>query len=176
VIGVILGALVLAACSRSQPSGPQGVAFEGGGVRFAAPLGWQVAPSGSASSGAGHWLVYLGTQALHDRCGGDSPGSCRPPVDQLVAGGVLIAWHTRNCAGPDCTLPHGEATRVGGREAIMLASQNSCGQIGETEETDYLVAVSPQRIDTIVVCARAVTEATRRTIRSFLDQVMWRTP
>jgi len=145
-------------------------------VRFTAPVGWQVEPSGSPASSSGHWLVFLGTQALHDQCGAGPTAPCRPPLDQLLAGGVLIAWYTRNCAGPDCTIPDGQATRVGGREATILASQSSCGEIGETEEADYLVAVSPQRIDTIVVCTRGVTEATQRTIRSFLDGVVWRTP
>ena len=176
MIRVLLLATLLVACSAPQSSGPQGARFDDEGVRFTAPIGWQVEPSGAATSGGGHWLVYLATQAVHERCGVDASGQCLPPLDELKPGGVLIAWYTMNCAGPDCTLPDGQPTRVGGREAAVVAARDACGQIGQTEETQYLVAVSPQRIDTIVICGRNTSESTRRTIHDFLDGVGWRTP
>lgn len=169
-------AILLAACSVSQPSGPQGVRFDDEGVRFTAPIGWQVEPSGAAALGSGHWLVYLATQTVHERCGVDASGKCLPPLDELKPGGVLIAWYTMNCAGTNCTLPAGQPTLVGGREAVVVAAPDACGQIGQTEETQYLVGVSPQRIDTIVICGRDTSESTRRTIHDFLDGVGWRTP
>lgn len=172
---VVLLAALLAACANDASSGPAGVAFEGEGVRFTAPAGWHVEGTGAAAGGA-HWLVYVATQEIHDRCGASPSGSCLPPLDELRSGGVLIAWYTRNCAGPDCTLPDGGVTRVGGREAATTVGHDSCGTIGETEETDYHVAVSPQRIDTIVVCGREVSETTHQTVRLFLDAVVWRTP
>lgn len=145
-------------------------------MRFTAPIGWQVEPSGASSAAGGHWLVYLATQALHDQCGADPSGPCPPPLEELTAGGVLIAWYTMNCAGPQCILPDGELTRVGGREAAIVAARDACGEIGQTEETAYVVAVSMQRLDTIVTCARSATAATRATLRVFLDGIVWRTP
>lgn len=175
VLAALLAAS-LAACSPAQPSGPQGVTFDRDGVRFTAPAGWRVEASGAATSGGGHWLVYLATQAIHDNCRLEGSEQCLPPLETLSPGGALIAWHSRNCAGPDCTLPDGQPTRVGGREAAVVAAQDACGGIGETEETQYLVAVSPQRIDTIVICGRGLSDATREAIRVFLENVVWRTP
>lgn len=175
MIRVVILAILLAACSAA-PTGPQGTRFDDEGVRFTAPIGWQVEPSGAATGGGGHWLVYLSPQPVHERCGVDASGQCLPPLDQLTQGSVLIAWYTMNCAGPDCTLPAGQPTRVGGREAAVVAASGACGEIGQTEETQYLVAVSPQRIDTIVICGRETSESTRRTIHDFLNGVTWRTP
>lgn len=176
MIRVVLLAALLAACSAAQPSGPQGIRFDDEGVRFTAPIGWEVEPSGASTAAGGHWLVYLATQAMHDRCSADASEQCLPPLDGLTPGGVLIAWYTMNCAGPDCTLPDGQPARVGGREAAVVAARDACGAIGQTEEEQYLVAVSPQRIDTIVVCGRGTSASTRQTIRAFLETVVWRTP
>lgn len=175
-IGLVFAAGILTSCAGAQPSGPQGIRFEGEGVRFSTPIGWHLQPTDAAVLGGGHWLVYLATQELHDQCGADPSGPCPAPLEELAVGGVLIGWYTVNCAGPQCTLPVGELTRVGAREAAFVTSRDSCGGIGQTEEADYLVAVSPQRIDTIVICGRETSEATRQTIRAFLDGVVWRTP
>ena len=175
MIRALLLAALLAGCGSTESSGLQGVHFEAEGVRFTAPLGWLVEPAQGASFG-GHWLVYVATQEVHDSCTADPSAPCPPPLEELAAGGVLIGWYTTTCAGPDCTLPDGQPTRIGRREAVRTAGHDACGGIGENEESQYLVAVSPQRIDTIVVCGRSTSEATRATISTFLDAIEWRTP
>jgi hypothetical protein len=175
MIRALLLVALLAGCGTGQSSGPAGIRFEAEGVRFTAPGGWLVEPARGASFG-GHWLVYVATQEVHDSCTADRSDPCPPPLEELSNGGVLIAWYTTTCAGPDCTLPSGEPTRVGRREAVKTGARDACGGIAQTEETQYVVAVSPQRIDTIVVCGRSTSEATRATISSFLDGIEWRTP
>src|SRR4029077_519057 len=127
-----------------------------------------VEPAGGASFG-GHWLLFLAAQGVDDNRPPGPAGPRPPPLEELSNGGVLIAWYTTPCAGPDCTLPDGQPTRVGRREAVVTGGRDACGGIGQTEETQYVVAVSPQRIDTIVVCGRNTTEPTRQTVRDFLD-------
>jgi len=59
---------------------------------------------------------------------------------------------------------------------LAIPPAEGCGQIGQTDASAYLVSVSPQRLDTIVVCSRDASTATLRTLRAFLDAVEWRTP
>jgi len=172
-------ALVLAAwltaCSTGAP-GPSGIRFEGDGMRFVAPPGWDVRTSIMVEDGPGSRVAYLANQPLHDDCTGD-PQVCPGPVDELRDDGILLIWLTTHCAGPACVPPDGTPTTVGRRIAsIADVPGSACPQVGQTEEAVYVVAVSPQRLDTIVVCARSPSVGTRATLRAFLDAVDWRTP
>jgi hypothetical protein len=172
---LLLLAAALAACSTSAPAA-SGIPFEGDGMRFVAPPGWDVRTSTMLEYGPGSRVGYLANQPLHDDCTGD-PQVCPGPVDALRDAGMLIVWLTINCAGPRCEPPPGPLTTVGGRIAsIADIPGTACPPIGQTEETVYVVAVSPQRLDTIVVCARWPSAGTRATLRAFLDAVDWRTP
>jgi len=169
-------AAALAACSAGSPS-PSGIAFEGNGVRFVAPPGWDVRTSTMLEYGPGSRIGYLANQPLRDDCSAEDPQTCPGPVDQLRDDGVLLVWLTTNCAGPRCVLPAGQWTTVGGRAAaIAEIPGTACAEIGQTEESVIVVAVSPQRLDTIVVCARLPSGGTLATLRAFLDAVDWRTP
>jgi len=67
-------------------------------------------------------------------------------------------------------------TQVGDRQAAAVAAGSVCGTIGETESTAYVVSVSPQRLDALVICARAPSDATRAALAELLAGIDWRTP
>ncbi len=170
-------AIVLAACAT--PTGSRGglERWDRDGMRFDVPAGWELLASTAAASGGSRRLLYLATQPLRDDCtAGAYAQSCRLPIDELETGGVLLWWHTTNCAGPACSLPDGSLTQVGGRDAVVVPAADGCGGIGQTDASAYLVAVTPQRLDTIVVCSRDASAFTPDTQRAFLDAVEWRTP
>lgn len=169
-------AAALTACSTGAAA-PSGIPFEGDGMRFVAPPGWDVRTSTMREDGPGSRVGYLANQPLRDDCSGD-PQVCSGPIDQLRDDGVLLIWLTTHCAGPACVPPDGTPTTVGRRMASVAEDvpANVCWAIGQTEQQVIVVAVSPQRLDTIVVCARSPSAATRATLRGFLDAVDWRTP
>ena len=176
-MGVLLPlAATLAACSTGS-SAASGLAFEGDGVRFVAPPGWDIRSASELTFAAGSGLALIANQALNDDCIGSIREDCPAPVASLRDGGVLLIWLTTHCAGPACVIPDGPLTTVGGRMAsIADLAESACPAIGQTEETIYVVAVSPQRLDTLVACGRSPSAATRTTLRTFLDAVDWRTP
>lgn len=170
-------AIVLSACAA--PTGSRGglERWDRDGVRFEVPAGWDLLASTAAASGGSRRLLYLATQPMRGDCTITAYAqTCSLPIDQLEPGGVLIWWHTTTCAGPACALPDGDLTQIGGREATAVPRAEGCGQIGQTDASAYLVAVSPQRLDTIAVCSRDASAATLGELRAFLDAVEWRTP
>jgi hypothetical protein len=175
-IATLLLVAALVACSAGSPAA-LGTAFEGPEVRFVAPPGWELRTSGDTRFGPWLGVAHIANQPLRDPCSGGDPGVCPGPVEGLRDGGLLLSWFSRHCAGPQCERPTGELTTVGGRiTSIAEVSVIACGAIGQTEETAYWVAVSPQRLDMIVVCARHPSAATLAALRGFLDAVDWRTP
>lgn len=170
-------AIALMACALPAVSGDGPERWDRDGVRFSVPAGWELLGSTAAASGGSRRLLYLATQPMHDDCTTTAYAqTCNLPIDQLEPGGVLLWWHTTACAGPACSLPDGDLTQVGGRAATAVSPAEGCGQIGQTDASAYLVAVSPQRLDTIVACSRDASAATVETLRAFLDAVEWRTP
>ncbi len=170
-------AIVLSACA--VPTGSRGglERWDREGVRFDVPAGWELLASTAAASGGSRRLLYLATQPMRDDCTTTAYAqTCSLPIDQLEPGGVLVWWHTTLCAGSACSLPDGRFTQIGGRAAVAIPPADGCGQVGQTDPSAYLVAVSPQRLDTIVVCSRDPSAATLRELRAFLDAVEWRTP
>jgi len=171
-----LALVLLVGCSGPVISGGAGQ-WDADGLRFTVPSGWELRASTMSPLGDSRRLFYLATQRLRDDCtGGATAQTCLLPVDELARGGVLVWWQATNCAGPACSLPDGELTQVGGRPAVIVATAQGCGAIGQTDATTYLVSVSPQRLDAVVVCSRDATAAAREALRSLLDAVEWRTP
>lgn len=167
---------MLAACSATEPAG-SGTPFDGSGIRFVAPPGWDVRRSSELRFGPISRVAYIANQPLHDDCTSHDPQACPGPIGQLRDDGVLLSWATTNCAGPQCVPPDGALTTVGGRMATIVdLPVTVCGAIGSTKAMAYQVAVSPQRLDTIVVCARSPSGATRLALATFLGAVDWRTP
>jgi hypothetical protein len=172
----LAGLLLLAACGGPgyAAGGPR---WDADGIRFTAPTGWQLRPSGAVRTPASARLFYLATQPLADDCSGSGEmQACRLPVDALEDGGLMLWWHRTTCAGAGCTLPDGSRTQVGDREAVMVDPAEGCGQIGQTDASAWLVQVSPQRLDAIVVCTRNADAETLATLRELLAAVDWRTP
>lgn len=174
--GWVVVAFLLAACTGPGYDGG-GPRWDADGLRFTAPTGWELRAVTAEATGGSRRLFYLATQPLADDCVAEAGAqSCGLPVDQLDPGGLLLWWHTTGCAGPDCSLPDGSATRVGDREAVVVDPANGCAAIGQTDATAYLVQVSPQRLDAIVVCTRDADAATLATLRALLAAIDWRTP
>lgn len=172
-----LGLVVLVGCAGPATLGKGPARWDADGVRFTVPDGWEVRASTMAPLGDARRLFYIATQPLRDDCSGSAGAQiCALPIDQLVPGGVLVWWHTTNCAGPACSLPGGDLTQIGGRAAVTVPAADGCAAIGQTAAAGYLVSVSPQRLDAIVVCSRDATAATLAALRAFLDVVEWRTP
>lgn len=154
-----------------------GPRWDADGIRFDVPTGWQLRPSSAVRTSASGRLLYLATQPLADDCSGSGEmRACRLPIDALEEGGLLLWWHRTDCAGTACSLPDGTLTRIGDREAVMVDPADGCGQIGQTDASAWLVQVSPQRLDAIVVCTRDAGEQTMATLRALLAAVDWRTP
>lgn len=176
---VLIGglAIVLSACATPTGSGGGLERWDRDGVRFDVPTGWELLASTAAASGGSRRVLYLATQTMRDDCTTRAYAqTCSLPIDQLKPGGVLIWWHTTICAGSACSLPDGRLTQIGGRAAAAIPPAEGCGVVGQTDASAYLVAVSPQRLDTIVVCSRDADAAQLQALRAFLDAVEWRTP
>ncbi len=175
--GAFLAVVMLVGCAGPASTGGRPTRWDADGVRFTVPDGWQVRASTMAPLGGARRLLYLATQPLRDDCsGGAGAQTCVLPIDQLAPGGVLVWWHTTTCAGPACSLPGGDLTQVGGRAAVTVPAADGCAAIGQTAASAYLVSVSPQRLDAIVVCSRDASAATLASLRALLDAVEWRTP
>lgn len=171
-----MAALALAACAGPgyDAGGPR---WDADGLRFTAPTGWALRSSTAARTDGSGRVLYLATQPLRDDCTGEAGAQdCALPLDELEPGGLLLWWHTTSCAGADCSIAEGSLTRVGDREAAVVDPANGCGEIGQTDATAYLVQVSPQRLDAIVVCTRDADDATLAALRGLLAAIDFRTP
>jgi len=163
-------AALLAACS--QPPGNVLVA-ERGGFRIALPDGWEGRATEPADWANHRTVAILASQPLDPHC---DAGSCTAPVKTLNEGGLLVWWLSENCAGDFCQLPDGEPLLVGGRQATQVAGSHLCDALGATSETAYIVTVTPQRLEAIVVCGRDAGEAVMAQVRDLLEHVSWRVP
>jgi hypothetical protein len=166
---------LLAACS--QPSGNV-LAADRGGFRVAVPAGWE----GRATEPA-DWLDHrtvaiLASQPLDPQCvaGASGAGQCTAPLRMLNAGSMLVWWLSENCAGGSCALPDGEPLLVGGRQATQVGGSHLCDALGATSETAYVVVVTPQRLEAIVVCGRDPGDERTAQVRDLLEHVSWRVP
>ena len=102
---------------------------------------------------------------------------CRSPLGVgLRAGGMLVAWAARSCAGQFCNLPAGTVIGVGNRQGVRAETDSGCEETGFTERSAYYVTVTPQRVDILLICARNPTDATRSALLGFLDAIRWRIP
>jgi hypothetical protein len=97
-------------------------------------------------------------------------------VAALDEGSLLVWWIMTTCAGATCELPYGERLLVGGREARKIERTHVCDELGATSEVAYVVTVSPQRLDAIVVCDNDAPASVQDELRSMIDSVNWRTP
>jgi hypothetical protein len=166
--------LVLCACSQ-----PPGNVLEVGraGFRVAVPPGWDARGTDRSEWADGRTVALFATQPLDPQClTSGSAQTCTAPLRTLGDGALLVWWLSENCAGTGCEPPDGERLLVGGRPATRVSGSHLCASLGATSERAYLVTVSPQRLDAIVVCERNASEAMQAELRDMLEHVSWRTP
>ena len=176
---ILVCVALLAGCGSIGPHPiPGGPSFERDDFRFVAPTGWQVRSSTDVSFGASRRAVYLANQELHDDCADEATGvSCSPPIDGgLRPGTMLVTWVTRPCVAQGCDLPPGRLITIGNRQGVRAPVDVGCPDIGSTEMAAWHVAVTPQRVDTLFVCARDPSDATREAFLGFLEAIRWRIP
>jgi hypothetical protein len=166
--------LALAACS--QPTGNV-LDVARAGFRVTVPHGWDARGTDRAEWADEDTVALFASQPLAPQCeAAGSAVSCTTPVASLAEGAVLVWWLSENCAGASCEPPNGERVLVGGRPATRIATTHLCDSLGATAEHAYLVAVTPQRLDAIVVCERSATDETKAQLLDMLEHVSWRTP
>ena len=171
---------LLAACASAiQPITPGGPSFQSDDFRFVAPTGWQVRPSMDPRSAArGRLVVYVASQPLRDDC--TRVGAelvCRSPLlEELSPGGMLVAWTAAACVAQGCDLPEERLIAIGNRQGVRVPLESGCEGSGFTERSAYHVTVTPQRVDTLFVCARDPSDATRAAFLGFLAAIRWRIP
>ena len=163
-------ATVLVACS--QPAGNV-LAAERGGFRVTLPAGWDGRATEPSDWADHRTVAILSSQPLDPQCGANG---CTAPIAALPDGSVLLWWLSENCAGSACELPDGEALLVGGRQATQVGGSHLCDGLGATSETAYIVTVTPQRLEAIVVCGRDASEQLMAQARDLLEHVSWRVP
>ncbi|HEX6654940.1 MAG TPA: hypothetical protein VF153_01885 [Candidatus Limnocylindria bacterium] len=163
-------ATLLTACS--QPARNVLVA-DRGGFRVALPEGWE-----GRATDPGEWadrrtVAIVASQPLDPQC--DASG-CTAPVASLDDGAILLWWLSENCAGGGCELPNGDPLLVGGRQATQVGGSHLCDALGATSETAYIVTVTPQRLEAIVVCGRNASDELTARAQDLLEHVGWRVP
>jgi hypothetical protein len=174
---VFLAIVVLGACGAPRQTDTEVLVADGVGFRVQIPDGWYAATVDATAWRGGQTLAFISSQPLPPECATDAAGRvCSAPMEVLDRGELLIWWLTARCAGVSCEPPDGERLLVGGRAASQVLGTGHCDELGATAETAYVVAVSPQRLDTIVVCQRDAPASAQAELRDLLDQVDWRTP
>jgi hypothetical protein len=171
----ILAAALLAACGGSAATDPAVVSIDHAGFRLTVPEGWSAEPTNNIE-GQLQTVAYLSNLPLRLRCSGSgAERHCREPK-ALAEGSLLVTWLAAFCAGSSCTPPVGQPLLVGGREASLVSGSTVCASLEPTEDETYFVAVTPQRLDAIVVCKRDAPETADGALRDMLEHVDWRTP
>ncbi|TMB53998.1 MAG: hypothetical protein E6J47_08660 [Chloroflexi bacterium] len=133
---LIVGALLsLVACGSPSPGSASGQVWDGHGVRFTAPPGWNLRAGGELPSGipsdiresVTDYVVFVTNQQFTG-CG---PGAefC-PGIAQLQRGGVVVVWSAHHCVAQGCELPSGDQILVGGRVAVRYPGPGFCRDAG----------------------------------------------
>jgi hypothetical protein len=176
-IGPALAAalVVLSGCIGPEVSGAPLLTVEHAGFRLPLPQGWYAETTNDAA-GQLRVVAFISNRPLGIDClGSGAARHCSQP-ETLAEGAVLIWWLAAFCAGVDCTPPKGDALLVGGREASRLSGAPVCNDLEVTSSETYIVAVSPQRLDAIMVCQRNPPASARDEMANMLEHVDWRTP
>jgi hypothetical protein len=175
--------LVVVAGACTSAPGSSVLVADGGRFRVPLPEGWDSRAIDRGAWVDGTTVALISSQPLDPQCSAASavastasPGGCTAPLASLRPGALLAWWHTTTCAGSGCELPEGERLLVGGRQAVRVTGTHQCDALAATDEAAYLVTVTPQRVDAIVVCERNASEAVRSQLAGLLEHVQWRTP
>jgi hypothetical protein len=177
-LSIVAISLWLIACGGSLPSGDRTLSVDEAGFRLEVPAGWHAAAADRERWPGRQTVAYLSNQPMAPACS-DDPAEpiCTAPVETLRDGGLLMWWLTTTCAGPACDPTGDDRLLIGGRPAVRAVdAYDFCDGLGATIEEDYLVAVSPQRVDLIVVCQRDADTGAVAQVHEVLERVDWRTP
>jgi hypothetical protein len=167
--------ILLAGCGGQRGTGEAVLVVEQAGFRVPMPDGWYAETTNEAA-GQLRVVAFLSNEPLALDCSGAGAARrCNHPTT-LVEGSLLAWWFAASCAGVDCTPPEGEAMLVGGREASRIAGTAICDELDATTGETYVVAVSPQRLDAIMVCGRNAPASALDELADILEHVDWRTP
>jgi hypothetical protein len=179
---LLVGALLtLVACASHSPASSSGQEWDGEGVRFTAPPGWNLQGGGelpsSIQSSIGEYVTDYVVYVTNQQFTGCGPGAefC-PLIAQLQRGGVVVAWSAHHCVAHGCDLPAGDQILVGGRVAVRYRGPGFCEDLLATYEEVVVVTVTPQRVDRIVTCSRDPAPATTAALAAMFDSIQWRTP
>ncbi len=151
-------------------------AFEGDGFRVRVPEGWQALSTDPDAWRGAQTIALISSQPLDPQCDGPGATNCHAPLEALDDGSQLVWWVTTSCAGAACELPDGERLLIGGREGRRIQRTALCDDLGATSESAYVVAVSPQRLDAIVICDRNAAASAQAQVQDLIESVDWRTP
>jgi hypothetical protein len=167
--------ILLAGCGGARVTGAGVLVVEHAGFRVPVPEGWYAETTDDAA-GQLRVVAFLSNEPLALDCtGAGVTRRCSHPAT-LVEGSVLAWWFAALCAGLDCTPPAGEPLLVGGREASRISGSAICDDLDATSGETYVVAVSPQRLDAIMVCGRNAPASAVDELADILQHVDWRTP
>jgi hypothetical protein len=170
-----MGMVVLAACGGAQVTGRGVLEVDHAGFAVPVPEGWYAETTNDAA-GRLRAVAFLSNEPLNLDCGGiGAERRCSHPAT-VAEGGLLMWWFAAFCSGVDCVPPNGEVLLIGGREASRLAASTMCDGLDATSGETYVVSVSPQRVDAIMVCRRNPPASAREALAELLEHVDWRTP
>ena len=171
----VLTAALLIGCGGPTASQATVLAIEHAGFRLTIPDGWSAQPANNLE-GQLQIVAFLSNLPLDLQCTGTGAEQhCREP-QELAEGSLIVTWFAAFCAGSSCTPPPGQPLLVGGREASLVSGSMVCAELEPTDEETYFVAVSPQRLDAIVVCKRDAPESADGALHDLLEHVDWQTP
>jgi hypothetical protein len=173
---LVLVATLVAACGATNSENqPTVLTVDHAGFQLTVPDGWS-AQAANNIVGPLQTVAFLSSVDLDMKCTGSGTGRhCRVPR-AIDDGSMLVTWLAAFCAGTSCTPPAGQPILVGGREASLVNDTDLCQPLEPTKEETFFVAVSPQRLDAIVVCERDAPAAAETALREMLEHVEWRTP
>jgi hypothetical protein len=173
--GLATVAMVLAGCGAGSVNDGAVLSVDHAGFRVPVPDGWYAETTNDVA-GQLRVVAFLSNEPLGLDCtGAGADRHCSHPT--TLAEGTLVAWwFAASCAGVGCTPPEGEPLLVGGREASRISGSAICDDLGATSNVTYIVAVSPQRLDAIMVCGRNAPASASNELADLLEHVDWRTP
>jgi hypothetical protein len=145
------------------------------GFRLTVPDGWSAQATNNVE-GPLQTVAFLSSVPLEIKCSGSGTSRhCREPRT-IADGSLLVTWLAAYCAGTSCVPPPGQPLLIGGREASLVSDAQFCELYKPTKAEIYFVAVSPQRLDAVVVCEHDAPEAAEAALRQMLEHIEWRTP
>jgi hypothetical protein len=167
--------VLLAGCAGRDATGVAVLPVDHAGFRLPLPEDWYGETTNDVA-GQLRVVAFISNTPLEIDCVGSGAARlCSQPAT-LAEGSLLIWWLAAFCAGVHCTPPEGDALLVGGREASRLAGASVCNDLHATSSETYIVAVSPQRLDAIMVCQRNAPASATAKLADMLEHVDWRTP